>query len=347
MTHFSEANVPDQSGKTFLVTGANTGIGFHTARVLAARDGQVILACRDPAKAQQAARQIRQEVPAADLKLLTLDLADLESVARAADQVQRWGALDVLINNAGVMMPPLGHTAQGLELQFGVNHLGHFALTGHLLGLLAASPVARVVTLSSVVHRGGRIDFADPHAKQSYSRRQRYAMSKLANLMFSYELHRRLQAMGSKLQSIACHPGVADTELARHVDSSWLRALRPLVTAWLNSPLEGALPSLLAATGTKVKSGDFYGPTRRWETARGARPRQAGRACPKSGCCRTVVDLVGGTHRSRPACGATGRFGPGGQYKIDLDSVTPMQRHDASAEVAIADPLHAGVDHHL
>jgi NAD(P)-dependent dehydrogenase (short-subunit alcohol dehydrogenase family) len=177
----------------------------------------------------------------------------------------------VLVNNAGVMIPPRTLTEEGFELQFGVNHLGHFALTGHLLDLLAATPGARVVNVSSGAHRDGRIDFEDPHAARSYKPMQRYQASKAANLYFTFELARRLEARGLDVTSLACHPGVADTELSRTFPA-WFWIIAPIIRPLFNTPAEGALPTLLAVTSPDVAPMDYYGPVKRRETARSAGP---------------------------------------------------------------------------
>jgi NAD(P)-dependent dehydrogenase (short-subunit alcohol dehydrogenase family) len=179
--------------------------------------------------------------------------------------------LDVLVNNAGVMIPPKTLTEDGFELQFGVNHLAHFALTGHLLELLTATPAARVVNVSSGAHRDGRIDFNDPHAEKSYNPIRRYQMSKAANLYFTFELARRCAVRGLDITSLACHPGIADTELSRTFPA-WFSLIAPIARPFFNTPKEGALPTLLAATSPDVKPMDYYGPVARWETARSAGP---------------------------------------------------------------------------
>ena len=267
---YSEADVPDQSGKTVLVTGANTGIGYETARVLAERGARVLLGCRDEDKAQLAMATILDKAPGADLKWVALDLASLESIGAAAENVATQEKLDILINNAGVMMPPRSLTADGYELQFGVNHLGHFALTGALLPQLLSNDQARIVTVSSLAHRNGRINYGDINAERSYNRMERYAMSKFANLLFTLELHRRLINEGSSVKAVACHPGGSNTELGRHFPAFLQMLFMPLQLV-MNSAAEGALPTLLAATGPDVEGGDYYGPAGMGEFARSAR----------------------------------------------------------------------------
>lgn len=256
-TGFTEADVSDQSGKCFIVTGANTGVGFEIARVLTQRGARVLLACRDEAKAQEAIVRIRKIRPQADLDFLPIDFADLSSIQAAAGRVAREPRLDALINNAGVMAPPLMRTKQGFELQFGVNHLGCFALTTLLLSKLSDTPGSRVVTTSSVAHKNARIDWDDLNAEKSYKRMERYAASKLANALFFFELDRRLRAAGSPITAVGCHPGIASTNLGRYMGA--LQILNPIAGVLLNSADKGAWPALQAATGI-VQPGGYYGP---------------------------------------------------------------------------------------
>lgn len=253
MSGFTESDVPDQSGCTFIVTGANAGLGFEVARVLAGKRARVLMACRDQARAEAAMARI-----AGDVAYLPLDLADLDSIRRAADLASAEARIDGLINNAGIMFPPLGHTAQGFELQFGVNHLGGFALTALLLPKLAETPGARVVVTASLAHKGGRIDWDDLDARASYDRTKRYCDSKLANMLHFAELDRRLRAAGSPVRAIGCHPGVAATELMRH--SGPFKFFTPLFGLFLNSAAQGAWPTLQAATDPAAQGGDYYGP---------------------------------------------------------------------------------------
>lgn len=258
MPGFTAADVPALNGRCFVVTGANTGLGFEVARVLAAKGGEVVLACRDEDRARAAMARIAGETPGAVLDFVELDQADLDSVRRAAATLAARPRLDVLINNAGVMIPPLSHTAQGYELQFGVNHLGTFALTALLLPKLAEGDEPRVVVTSSVAHRSGEAIWSDPKAEQGYARGQRYSDSKLANALFFVELDRRLRAEGSPIAAIGCHPGVASTELGRHFKPAALAM--PLLGKVLNSAEQGAWPTLQAATDPEAAGGDYYGP---------------------------------------------------------------------------------------
>ncbi|MCW2907614.1 MAG: short-chain dehydrogenase/reductase, partial [Actinomycetia bacterium] len=237
-------DVPGQQGRVAVVTGANTGIGFETARVLAARGASVVLAVRDIEKGKRAAARIAGTAPGADVMVQPLDLASLDSIRAGAGELRaRHPRIDLLVNNAGVMLTPRQTTRDGFELQFGTNHLGHFALTGLLLEQMLPVPGSRVVTVSSLVHRiGARINFGDLQGERSYSRVAAYSQSKLANLMFTYELQRRLSVAGTII-SVAAHPGLAGTELGRN-----LPAIVAFSYAWVSQKAAmGALPTLRAA----------------------------------------------------------------------------------------------------
>lgn len=290
MREYRETSVPDQAGKTIFITGANTGIGYEAARVLAARGARVLIGCRSGERARGALDRIRARVDDAEVDWIPLDLASLASVENAAEQVAREPRLDALINNAGVMVPPKTLTEDGFELQFGVNHLGHFALTGRLLEVLAATANSRIVTVSSLAHRSGRIDFDDPHAEHSYSRMGRYQTSKAANLYFTFELARRLEQAGIDVLAVACHPGIADTELARTLPAA-VRMAMPLVRPFFNAPAEGALPTLMAATSEDVEPTDYFGPVARGETARSAGPARVARHVRDGEVGRRLWDL--------------------------------------------------------
>lgn len=258
---WTEAHVPDQSGRVAIVTGSNTGLGYETARVLADRGAQVVIAVRDTAKGEQAAARIRAAVPDADLKVVALDLGSLQSVRTAAAQLKTdHPRIDLLINNAGVMYPPKQTTADGFELQFGTNHLGHFALTGLLLENILPVENSRVVTVASIAHRNqAEIDFDDLQwERKKYNRVAAYGQAKLANLMFSYDLNRRLA--GKNTLSVAAHPGVSNTELMRHTPGNNLPGFNTLAGLVTNSPLVGALATLRAATAKDVRGGQYYGP---------------------------------------------------------------------------------------
>ena len=255
---WSEADIPDQTGRTAVVTGANSGIGWETARALAAKGARVVLGCRNEEKGRDAEQRIRQRVPNADVRFEPLDLGSLASVRAFADKLGAAEArLDLLVNNAGVMMTPRGKTADGFETQLGTNHLGHFALTGLLLERLRRGPAARVVNVSSLAHFPGRIDFDDLQAERSYDPMRAYGQSKLANLLFTRELTRRFAAAGIPALSTAAHPGSTRTELQRH--SRLMAAAVRLVS---QLPPQGALPSLYAATAPDVRGGEYFGPSR-------------------------------------------------------------------------------------
>jgi NAD(P)-dependent dehydrogenase (short-subunit alcohol dehydrogenase family) len=257
---WTTADIPDLSGRVALVTGANTGLGYETATALAGAHCRVLLACRDGARADAALARLRSAVPGADAEVVPLDLADLASVRGAAASVsERVDRLDLLINNAGVMAVPRRLTADGFEMQFGVNHLGHFALTALLSERLFATPGSRVVSVSSLAHKVGRIDFDDLNGERRYIRWQRYAMSKVANLLFMDELDRRLRVAQLPVSSLAAHPGGSNTELARDV-GVLSRVMMPIAGMLMQSAAMGALPTLRAATDPTASSGDYYGP---------------------------------------------------------------------------------------
>jgi NAD(P)-dependent dehydrogenase (short-subunit alcohol dehydrogenase family) len=266
MPPWTAADVPDQTGRTVVVTGANSGLGFAATRALADAGATVVMACRSTERGEQAAAEVREFVPGADLDVRECDLASLASVEDFAAGVRAdYDALHALCNNAGVMAVPRRETADGFESQLGINHLGHFALTGHLLDLLVETPgETRVVTHSSGAHRGGRIDFEDLHGEDAYERWAAYSQSKLANLLFALELQRRLDAAGiTDTLSVACHPGWADTNLqARAAGDSRLKAagMRVANAVFAQSAERGALPLLYAATADGVDGGAFVGP---------------------------------------------------------------------------------------
>lgn len=264
--HWTIDAIPDQSGRLVVITGANSGIGFEAAKALAGKGAHVILAVRSPTKGQAAIERIRAAHPRAQVELEILDLTDLASVRAFAERFEaRYGALPLLINNAGVMATPYRRTADGFELQFGTNHLGHFALTGLLLPAILAAPGARVVTVSSMAHSFGRIDFDNLDGSKGYQRWIAYSQSKLANLLFAYELQRRFAATGARAISLACHPGYADTELQKVGPRMDGFALGEAVLGMVNrvfaqSAAMGALPTLYAATAPEAHGGDFIGP---------------------------------------------------------------------------------------
>lgn len=260
-------DIPDQQGKLVVVTGGNSGIGYEAGLALAGKNAHVILAVRNVEKGENAARNIRQKYPPAQITVMALDLSDLNNVrAFARIFLAKYNRLDVLINNAGVMALPKRQTADGFEMQFGINHLSHFALTGLLLSVLKATPNARIVTVSSGAHLSGEIHFDDLQWKKTYQRWGAYSQSKLANLLFAYELHRRLSAAGIQLISAACHPGYAATNLQLagpqmegSIVSLWIMKAANILIA--QGQDMGALPTLFAAVDPNVKGCDYIGPT--------------------------------------------------------------------------------------
>lgn len=279
---WTSADVPDQSGRTALVTGANSGLGLATSVGLAAAGARVIMACRDRGRGEGAVATVRRRVPDADVALLRLDLASLSSVREAAAAVPGLlpvaaGGLDVLVNNAGVMATPFRVTEDGFEQQIGINHLGPFALTGLLLPLLLDAAAPRVVTVSSLAHRSGRVDVDDlSWTRRSYRAWGAYGQSKLANLLFTRELARRSAAAGLPLCAVAAHPGYAATNL-QYGTAGTLSGVGRFVARVVNavvgqSPERGALPSLYAATAPQVRNGEYDGPDGFMEQRGGPEP---------------------------------------------------------------------------
>lgn len=267
MARWTAEDIPDQTGRTAVVTGANSGLGYVTARELGRHGARVILACRDRTRGEQAATRLRSEAPGSDAVVRQVDMADLASIRSFADAVcSSYPSLDLLVNNAGVMaVPQRRETADGFELQLGTNHLGHFALTGLLLPLLIDRPGARVVTVSSTAHKPGRIDFADLQRDHHYSPWPAYFQSKLANLLFAYELQRRLSAIDAPAISVAAHPGYANTNLVAAGPAHGAGRLKHIVFGVPGkligqSDERGALPQLYAATAPGVHGGEYYGP---------------------------------------------------------------------------------------
>ena len=252
--NWTTEQMPDQAGRSFMVTGANTGLGFQTATELAKKNARVVMAGRDPQKLGAAADQIRSDVPSADLRIQVVDLSNLSSVRSSAQEFLDSGVdLDVLINNAGIMFPPPSLTADGFESQFAVNFLSPFLLTGLLFPLLQTSDSGRVVTVSSISHRGSSIDFDNLKLEQPFDKFREYGQSKLADLIFTIELQRRLDAVSSPVLSVGAHPGVSKTELLRNDKPEMIDTV-PHMTA-----NQGSFPTLFAAT-ERVVGGSYYGP---------------------------------------------------------------------------------------
>lgn len=265
---WTHIDIPDLSGRTVVITGANSGLGRASASMLAGAGAHVVMACRNPAKATRAADELRSLHPAARIDVRQLDLASLSSIRSfAAELVDELTGIDVVMNNAGIMAVDRGQTEDGFEMQFGVNHLGHFALTGLLLPLLAANPNgARIVNVSSMGHRAGRMDLDDPNAeRRTYRRWPAYFQSKLANLLFHAELHDRLSRSNLRVEAIAAHPGTATTELGKVGSSASNWVIRRMFFAMVRGPEPGALSQVRAAVDPTVVSGDFIGP--RWMMA--------------------------------------------------------------------------------
>jgi NAD(P)-dependent dehydrogenase (short-subunit alcohol dehydrogenase family) len=262
-TAWTADQIPDQSGRLAVVTGANSGLGAHTARELARKGARVVLAVRTTSKGETVAEEIRAAAPDATVEVRELDLSSLESVrAFAAGLTAESPALDLLVNNAGIMMTPAAKTADGHELQFGTNHLGHFALTGRLLEALQAGSEPRVVTLTSIEHKPGHIHFDDLQLEQDYAPRKAYQQSKIANAIFGIELDRRLRAAGSPVLSVLAHPGYSATNL-QSTGPTGVAALALKVTNVVvaQKAERGVLPQLYAATAPGVEGGQFYGPS--------------------------------------------------------------------------------------
>jgi NAD(P)-dependent dehydrogenase (short-subunit alcohol dehydrogenase family) len=283
---WTTADIAPQIGKRVLITGANSGIGYHAALTLARKGAQVVLACRDQQRGEEALSRLNAAAPDARAELAILDLASLESVHQfARRELVEQRPIHILVNNAGVMAPPKRlETVDGFELQFGTNVLGHFALTALLMPALelaaAGSPDRpRIVTIASIAHKRGQIDFDDLQSKKTYSPMRSYRQSKLADLIFAFELDRRLRAANSRLMSVAAHPGVANTNLFRGGDRSAISGvardvLSHFIGAVLNTDFAGALPTLYAATSPDVRDGGYYGPQGLLE-ARGSRIGEA------------------------------------------------------------------------
>lgn len=264
-THWTNKDIPSQRGRTAVVTGTG-GLGFETALALARAGSRVIIAGRNPARGAEAVARIRHAAPDATLVFEEVDLADLASIAACGERLNAaHAAVDILVNNAGVMTPPRRQTtADGFELQFGTNYLGHFALTAHLLPLLRRSVAPRVVTLSSIAARRGAIDFDDLQAERDYRPMRAYSQSKLACLLFAFELQRRSDAAGWGLASLAAHPGISRTDLLHNAPGRYsLQGLaRSLLWFLFQPPAQGALPALFAATAAEAGRGGYYGPDR-------------------------------------------------------------------------------------
>jgi len=256
--------VASLKGTTAVVTGANSGLGFETAKALVAKGATVLIACRSAQKAEAAAEGLRTAGPGT-VTVIPLDLSDLESVEKAANLIgEEAQSLDLLINNAGIMGVPLSHTKQGVELQLGTNHVGHFALTARLYPLLASAKAGRIVTVSSNLHKGATLDLTDTGSSQSYSGQKAYGRSKLANLLFALEMSRRLEVVASPVISVAAHPGWSRSQLAANgpgaSSSPFSKVFSTLATKLGQKTATGALPTLYGALGDDIFGGDYLGP---------------------------------------------------------------------------------------
>ncbi|HLP73511.1 MAG TPA: oxidoreductase [Bacteroidales bacterium] len=262
MAEFRIEEVPSQNGKIAIVTGANTGLGFETTKGLARTGMKVIMACRDIEKAQTAKGKILKEQPFADLEIMIVDLSRFVSIRKfAGSYLARYKSLDLLVNNAGIMIPPYCKMEDGFESQFGVNYLSHFLLTGLLFDTLEKTPASRIVALASNAHRNATIDFDDLNwEKRKYSPLSAYGQSKLACLVFAFELNRRILGNGFHTKAAAAHPGVSVTELVRHIPKLVMLLGKPVTALLTHSPEKGAMPVLMAALNPDVKGGEYYGP---------------------------------------------------------------------------------------
>jgi len=261
--------VPDLSGKTIVVTGGNSGLGYESVKAFAMKAAEVILASRSAEKGEEAKSAILKDFPEGKIRVMQLDLSDLDSVRRFAGKfLDEYEKLDVLLNNAGIMMTPYFKTKDGFEGQFGVNHLGHFALTGLLLDVLLKTQGSRIVNVSSGAHKMGRMDFSDLHFEngRAYSPLKSYGQSKLSNLLFTYEFQRKLESAQKDSISLAAHPGSSMTNLGRHVEGKLLyKILLPLFKRMSQDQAQGALPQIRASVDPEAKGGEYYGPDGRRE----------------------------------------------------------------------------------
>lgn len=257
-------NIPDLRGKVILVTGGNSGLGFESVKACVEKDAEVILACRNIQKGETAKSEIVKTYPKANIQVMELDLMDLSSIKDFASSFNaKYNRLDVLLNNAGIMMTPYSMTKDGFESQLGTNHLGHFALTGQLFDIIQKTPESRIVNISSLAHKGGTFDFEDLLYSNgsSYDPMKAYRRSKMANLLFTYELQRKLAATQSDTIAVAAHPGVSMTNLANHLKGSFMFKIFELIGGFIShDPAKGALPGIRASIDPTVHGGEYYGP---------------------------------------------------------------------------------------
>jgi len=262
MSKFKLEQIPSQRGKTAIVTGGNRGLGYETTLGLVKVGYKVVMASRNKEKSEAARDKILKNQPGAELDILQLDLNSLAKVRKfARDFISKYDRLDLLVNNAGLVMPPYQKTEDGFESQIGINHLGHFLLTGLLIGMLKQSPGSRVVSIGSIAHKNGKIHLDDLHSNHEYNKKAAYSQSKLATLMFAYELQRRLEVNRLDVISVAAHPGVALTNLKERLPPIWVKPVKFLASVLVQLPNMGAMPTLRAALDPGVKGGEYYGPS--------------------------------------------------------------------------------------
>lgn len=263
---FDFNKIPSQKGRIALITGANAGLGLETAKWFALKEIKVVMACRNLKKGEEARQIILQDIPTAELEVMELDLSSLESIRSFSGKfLSKYDQLDLLVNNAGIMVPPLMRTKEGFEIQFGVNHLGHFLLTNLLMPVITKTNNSRVVVLSSGAHRSGKINFNDLNWEKDYSKFGAYSQSKLANLMFALDLNQKLESSNHSTIAVAAHPGVARTSLGRHFNKIIYFLMLPLFYLITHSAKKGALPTVMAALDPDVKGGEYFGPQGRRE----------------------------------------------------------------------------------
>jgi len=260
---WTTAYIPDLTGKTIIITGGNSGLGFESAKAFANKGAEVIIACRSLGRGEEAKKQILVQNPKAVIEVMELDLEDLNSIKRFASRFKEsYDRLDILMNNAGIMTVPYGLTKDGFERQFGTNHLGHFALTGLLIEIISKTPESRVVNVSSIAHKNGDVDFDNLLYEngRDYTPMKSYRRSKLANLLFTYELQRFFESRGIDSMAVAAHPGVSKTNLVRHIETKFIiRLFRPLLVLIIQSAAIGALAQMRAAVDPDVKGGEYWG----------------------------------------------------------------------------------------